>query len=813
MKIKIRNAYEKNLKHIDLDIERNTFTVITGLSGSGKTSLLKDTLYMEAQRQYLEAMSYQGIAKPKVGSIDQLSPAILIDQEDRNDNPRSTLGTQTDIYTSLRMIFEKLHQRACPHCGENFAAYEGREETEKIGAEFKVYTFCPQCQKRFDKLTRTDFSFNTKAGACPTCHGMGKSLAIQPTLYDDTRTLLDGAVKTWSSKPCAEYQTANYSALLKHLHIDVPVNQTLQQFTPQQLELLKFGINWSGFSEAERKKLPKKVADGKFEGVEPVIWRKIAENKEVPTSLKDFVKETICPDCHGEKLNPLSRSVTVNATRLPSLEHQDLSQVNQWIASLPQVYPSAALIQVQNYLLDIQTKIKRIAQVGLDYLSLGRPYGTLSGGEAQRIKLAAILDSKMTEMIIILDEPTVGLHPDDTEGIIQMIKQIRDRGNTVLVIEHDWQLIEAADEIIEIGPGSGTHGGEILAQGPLATLINNPASLAAQTLRPEFQQPSRQRTTKNQSLCITNAHANNLQNISVTIPRQALTVVTGVSGSGKSSLVFGTIGASAGLDNETIHWQENFSEMLTINQKRPNRNKRSVIVTYLGLFDAIRTRYHQKAKQMKLSLKPADFSFNAGNGRCPNCQGLGVIESNQLFFENQQLTCPVCQGSRFKEEILAVTINDLSITDLLSLTIDQAIAFFEANDLDAYPLQLLKKTNLSYISLGQTTDTLSGGEMQRLSLARVIARQKQPNALFLMDEPTTGMHTIDVAHFMAMIQSMIDQGNTFIFIEHNLEVIRQADYLIELGPNGGTQGGQLIFAGKFADFKKATTRTSKYLLE
>ncbi|MBL4951762.1 hypothetical protein JK635_05850 [Neobacillus sp. YIM B02564] len=447
MNIEIRNAYEKNLKHIHVEIPRNQLTVITGLSGSGKTTLLKDTLYMEAQRQYLETMSYQGIQKPKVGEIRNLSPAVIIDQEDRNENPRSTLGTQTDMYTDLRMIFEKLHHRECPNCKAEISASDSIEETEKINEKFTVYMYCPKCQYRMDKLTRSNFSFNTKEGACPTCNGLGKSLVIKNNLYQKDKTIVDGGVAIWA-KTYAEYQLKAYYALLRYLEIEIPQDVPLGDFTDEQFEILKQGIHSNMISNQQKKTLPTKVLEGKYEGVEPKIWRKIADKKSVPSSLKDYVEEGICPDCHGEKLNKLSRSATVLNQRLPEIEKWDLHRLLDWIKQIDQNTDDQKRALIQDYLLDLSTKIERISKVGLDYLSLNRPYTTLSGGEAQRLKLAAILDSQMTELIIILDEPTIGLHPSDTEGLISMIKKLKERGNTIITIEHDEEFIKHADSLV-----------------------------------------------------------------------------------------------------------------------------------------------------------------------------------------------------------------------------------------------------------------------------------------------------------------------------------------------------------------------------
>lgn len=810
MEIKIKDAYEKNLKHVDLNIPRNKLSVITGLSGSGKTTLLKDVIYTEAQRQYLETMNYQGIPKPKVEEIKNLSPAILIDQEDKNDNPRSTLGTQTDIYTDLRMLFEKLHQRTCPNCRAEICSSDSIEETEKVNDKFKVYMYCPQCDYRMEKLTRAHFSFNTKVGACPTCKGIGKQLVIKSNLYQKDKTILKGGVVIWPSN-YAEYQLKSFNALLDYLDISIPQNIVLREFTDEQFDILKHGIHSEQIPTDLKNHLPSKVAEGRFEGVETKVWEKIAEEKTVPQKFKNFVQEDVCLDCKGEKLNHLSRSVKVQGFRLPEIDEWDLKQILNWI---PKIKKSDNKITslVSNYILDIETKITRLNQLGLSYLSLNREYGTLSGGEAQRIKLAAVLDSKMTELIIILDEPSIGLHPSDIEGLLLMINAIKKRNNTVLIIEHDEMLVKQADYIIEIGPESGAFGGEIISSGTYNELLNDSKSLLFQSKLPNFKQTSYFRDITDDAVKIKDANKNNLKKVTLTLPANCLTVITGVSGSGKSSLLFDEIAASQLKDNQVVQWKNNFKDIIVINQKRPTRNKRSVIATYLDIFKEIRVLFGKKAKELKLPFSATDFSFNSGHGRCSECLGLGVIESNNLFFENTTLTCQSCLGKRYKEEVLNVKINNQSISDILNLSINGAIQFFKNHNLDSTPLTLLKKTNLNYISLGQPTDTLSGGEMQRLSLASVISKQKSNKYVFILDEPTIGMHKIDIYHFMVLIQQLVEDGNTFFFIEHNTDVIKQADYVIELGPNGGNKGGEIIFSGNISEFFQSNTITSNYFI-
>lgn len=810
MDIKIRNAYEKNLRNIDLDIPRNQFTVITGLSGSGKTTLLKDTLFLESQRQYLETMNYQGIPKPKVDEIKNLSPAIIIDQEDRNDNPRSTLGTQTELYTDLRMIFEKLHQRSCPYCHKTISASDSKEETEKIDGEFNVYMYCPHCHYRMEKLTRSHFSFNTTAGACPTCKGMGKSLVIEDRLYQKDKTIINGGVATWP-KAYAEYQLKSFYALLNHLEISLPENLSIKEFNNMQFDLLKYGIYSSKLTQEQKATLPTKVAEGKYEGVEPKIWQKIAEEKDIPKKLKPFIKEDTCVDCHGEKLNPLSRSVKVYNHRLPEIAKGDLKNVLNWVYEIKEHENEQSRSLVKDYLLDVETKIKRISKLGLAYLSLDRQYSTLSGGEMQRIKLAAVLDSQMTELIIILDEPTIGLHASDTAGLIAMISEIKTRNNTLLVIEHDEEVIKKADYVIEIGPESGEFGGKVVTTGTYDELLNNSHSLLFQSKRAIYQQNSYQRNTKQTAVKVQNAKTHNLKDLSLELPANCLSVITGVSGSGKSSLLLQEIARNPLEDSKTVQWNKGFKDLIVITQKRATRNKRSLIATYLDVFDNIRALFAKKSKKTNFPLSSSDFSFNSGNGRCPNCQGLGVVESNQLFFENIELICPICHGTRYKDEILEVKVDGYSISDVLDFSIEEAIGFFVRHGLNSKPLKFLTKTNLAYISLGQGTDSLSGGEMQRLRLTRTISKQKGNNHLFILDEPTTGMHKIDVFYFMELIQKLVKEGNTIFFIEHNLEVIKQADYIVELGPSGGDSGGEMIFAGDISQFRKTRTQTSVYL--
>ena len=462
--IKIENANEGNLKNVSLEIPKNQLVVFTGVSGSGKSTLLIDVLFNECQRQYLEAMSLQGIHKPKVDRIRGVSPAIVISQTDANKNPRSTVGTISDIYTDLRMVYEKLGVRACPYCGKIIKASDCKEETEKAGNDFFVYMYCCECGKRMDKITRTNFSFNTKEGACPTCEGLGKIHTIlKEQAVNEELSLEEGAVNYWEKK-YGEYQTAVLYAAFKHYGIPVPVNTPVQHFSELQKSILYDGI------ESERMKStfpnlapPKTVALGKFEGVLPILWRRFTEKNGDMKQFTPYFETIECPDCKGERLAESGRTVTVNGTRLPQLSNFSLEELNQWILELSASLTKQHENYVKAYLLDIRTKLNRFINVGLGYLSLDRQTVTLSGGELQRLRLAAILDSDLSGVIYILDEPTVGLHPKDTAGLIKILKKLRDLDNTVLVIEHDVDTMASADYIVDIGPGSGKYGGRVIA--------------------------------------------------------------------------------------------------------------------------------------------------------------------------------------------------------------------------------------------------------------------------------------------------------------------------------------------------------------
>lgn len=811
--IVISGAREGNLKSISLRIPREKLVVLTGVSGSGKSTLLIDVLFNECQRQYLEAMDLQGIRKPQVESIRGVSPAVCITQRGANRNPRSTVGTVTNIYTELRMLYEKLAVRNCPHCGASICAADCFETTEKRGGDFFVYMDCCVCGKRMDKLTRTQFSYNTKEGACPECQGLGQTLKVDRTgAVDERRSLEDGAVRFWAQK-YAEYQTAAFYAALRHYGLPVQPGTAVEAYSDLQKAVLYEGTSCSALQETfPNIAVPKTVAQGRFEGVEPMLWRRLQEKGGDAKGMEGYFLHTSCRACGGERLNPLSRGAAVRDVRLPQLSALSLDGLRRWLEKLEQELPSAHQKLVEPYLLDLQTKLRRLSDVGLGYLSLERQAGTLSGGETQRLRLAAALDSDITGIFYMLDEPTVGLHPQDTQGMIDVLKQLRDNGNTVLVIEHDPDVMRAADHIIDIGPGAGRHGGQVVGSGTLEELAAQPDSVTGAWLARHQPQKRTPRAGDGRRVKIRNACLHNLQNVDAEFPVRCLSAVTGVSGSGKSSLVFGVL-ADEREQRTHVAGLEHFSRVVVIEQEALVRMRRSNVATYTGLYSDIRSLFAATPQAKKLGLGAGAFSFNTKGGRCETCEGLGVVPNNLLFFADTEITCPVCGGRRFGEKVLSVRWNGKNISDILSLSVEEAMEMFAAERRLAARLHTLCGAGLGYLELGQTLTTLSGGEGQRLKLAKELMEQAQNNVLYLMDEPTVGLHPLDVEHFLALLNGMVEGGATVIAVEHNQQVIAASDWVVELGPGGGVDGGRAVFSGTPQELAACTESATGRFLE
>lgn len=824
--IQIIGAREGNLKNISLSIPRNKLVVLSGLSGSGKSTLAMDVIYKECQRQYLEAMGYQGIQKPKVDAILNLSPAIRISSGEYNRNPRSSVGTVTDIYTALRMVYEKLSERACPSCRQTIKSSDCKEVLEKAHSDFTVYMFCCECGYKMEKLTRSHFSFNTREGACEKCHGLGESLEVnlENVLCEDL-SLEDGAVAFWDAL-YKDYQIASLDMAFKAYGLEPVEHKAVKKFTIEQRQILLYGVESAEVKSIfPEMPIPKKVSDGKFEGVLTTLWRRISEKGGLSKQLEPYFRSTVCGACHGEKLSELSRSATLMSTGLSALTNLSLEELQTFMQRLTKSLSERETALVEPYLLDIETKVRRIANAGLGYLSLDRQTMTLSGGEAQRIKLAATLDSSLTGIIYIMDEPTIGLHQVDTAGIIKILKDLRNLGNTVIVIEHDTDVMKAADYIVDIGPGSGRCGGEVIAAGSLEALLKQDKSVTGSYLRRKKVPNIGIRKTDKGFVEVINANRFNLKNVNVKFPIGCLTSVTGVSGSGKSTLVFevlangttGTFGMNGSNPQNSkfnvVSGSEVFDKVIMVEQSALSRMKRSNVATYCDLYLEIRKIFGalDEAKEKGLDLK--HFSFNTKGGRCENCEGLGYVESNMLFFENIDVLCPVCGGNQFNEEVLSVAYKGYSIKEVLKLSVDEAVTLFDHHAKIKKILMLLQDVGLSYLELGQTLTTLSGGEGQRLKLAKELIVSENKRNLYLIDEPTTGLHPLDVEKFLVLLNRMVDAGNTVIVVEHSIQVIEASDWVIDLGPLGGIRGGQVIATGTPTDIAKVdNSQTGRALL-
>lgn len=782
--IVIKGAKENNLKDFTLSIPKNKLVVLTGPSGSGKSTLAMDTLFKECQRQYLESMGLQGIEKPNVDSIRGLSPAISVNQQVTNRNPRSTVGTVTDMYTSLRMIFEKIGRRQCPAC---------RKEM------MPTSNGCPYCRHRMDKLTRSHFSYNTTEGACQTCKGLGDVVNIhEASVFHLDRPIENGAVDLWKGR-YADYQIPIVKAAMAYYGVPIGEALPLKEYRPVQKAILYFGVESQEVKKYfPNRKPPRTVAEGKFEGVLTGMWRRFSEKEGKSAQADAYFYSETCPDCLGDRLNPISRSVTVAHRTIPQLVNQSLKELRQWIEQLEAALDQKGYFVVEAFIQDLRTKLTRIIKVGLGYLTLDRQTISLSGGEAQRLRLAALLDSALTGVLYVMDEPTVGLHPKDTLGLVRIMKNLRDLGNTVLVIEHDLDVMREADYIIDMGPGAGHIGGHVVGEGTLTDLIRQRDSVTGRYLREEGKITHNYRAGTGEYISAHRATVHNLKNITVAFPAGCLTVVTGVSGSGKSSLIFDVL--AKGNDKvhegfERVTGLEHFDQVVTVGQSPLSRMKRSNVATYTDVFTEIRNVFARlkEAKEKKLTAK--HFSFNTVGGRCEDCQGLGNVPTNMLFFPDMDVTCSTCKGRRFKQEILSVKYNGYTINDVLASSVENGLHLFNKEVKIKAILELLVEVGLGYLNMGQSLTTLSGGEGQRLKLARELMTKTNKRSLYLLDEPTTGLHPKDVQQLLKLLHRLVDAGNTVISVEHNSEFIRSADWIVDLGPEGGAAGGRVIAEG------------------
>lgn len=917
-KIIIRGAREHNLKNIDLDLPRNKLIVISGLSGSGKSSLAFDTLFAEGQRRYMESLSSYArqflgtMDKPDVDMIEGLSPAISIEQKSTNKNPRSTVGTITEIYDYYRLLFARAGHAHCPNCGREIreqpvdtiidtimswedgtkiqilapvirgkkgehtkiledalksgfarARIDGvvtnLDETIKLDKQkkhtieiivdriilsgdvrkrladsvetalesangiivvtrrvqdkdeevfFSQKNACPDCGISIPELQPRLFSFNNPFGACPECTGLGEKMEwdLKKIIPDDSMSFNDGGLAFYN--PESEWNHSMFEAVAKagNFSLDTPINQlTKEQFDFLWNGDLEKNIHWiykkqsgEGYSEYNRP-WPGVLADMKRRHAE--AW---GENQRIRIEEK-FMSVSECSTCHGKRLRQEALGVTVGGKNIHELTQLSVQESIDFFNSL-QLSPSEQQIASQ-VLKEINSRLKFLKNVGLDYLTLERSAESLSGGEAQRIRLATQIGSALTGVMYILDEPSIGLHQRDNQRLIDTLTYLRDQQNTVIVVEHDEQTLRTADYLVDIGPGAGIHGGNVVACGTPQEVMKVAESKTGQYLAGTLfmEIPKQRRKGNGNFLSLKGVKEHNLKNVSVDIPLGTFTCITGVSGSGKSTLMsdvlYPLVSNALMRTNypvgsyESVSGIEVLDKVINIDQSPIGRTPRSNPATYVGVFDSIRDLFAELPEAKANGYSKGRFSFNVKGGRCENCQGSGTITIEMNFLPDVFITCDVCNGKRFNKETLEVLYKGKSINDVLNMTIEEACDFFVSIPHISRKLETLKSVGLGYIQLGQSALTLSGGEAQRVKLATELARVSTGKTLYIMDEPTTGLHFADVKQLMNVIQRLVDQGNSVLMIEHNLDVICQADYIIDLGPEGGFRGGNIIATG------------------
>lgn len=925
-KIIIKGAREHNLKGIDLEIPRNKLVVITGLSGSGKSSLAFDTLYAEGQRRYVESLSsyarqfLEQMSKPKVDYIEGLSPAISIEQRKASSNPRSTVATLTEIYDYLRLLFAHIGEPHCYKCGrkiqpqtiENMSSQimqfkegsliqimsplvRGRKgeyrdlleevkregylrvridgktrlleedifldknkkhtieivvdrlevkkgmetrladslETasnrsgglvlviQKIGKEEKEHIFsrhfaCPQCGVSYEEISPRMFSFNSPYGACPVCNGLGTQQSIDPDLVvpDKTKSLSQGAIVPWEegvgfyrwARTAARYYFRRIASLARHYGFSL---DTSFQDLPERIQkILLYGSDSEEIKFTERRGEEFYEYWASFEGVIPNLERRYKESDSsyVQEEISKYIRETPCPECKGARLRKESLAVTLKGISIYDVVKLSIKESNAFFSHLK--LNSRQQLIAGEILKEIKKRLGFMVSVGLDYLTLDRRVGTLSGGEAERIRLATQIGSGLVGVIYILDEPTIGLHQRDNKRLLDTLKELRDIGNTIIVVEHDRSTIEAADYIIDLGPGAGEHGGKVVVSGSLQDIINCKTSLTGKYLRGELKislPASRRQPRDNRYLQIIGAEEHNLKKISIKFPLGTFICVTGVSGSGKSTLVEEILYRALARHfyksrmkpgkYEKIEGVHFIDKVIVIDQSPIGRTPRSNPATYTGLFTPIRQLFSQLEEARMRGYQQGRFSFNVKRGRCQRCKGEGMIKIEMQFLPDVYVPCDVCKGKRYSKETLQIKYKGKNIAEVLDLTVEEALKFFRNIPQVRRKLETLNDVGLGYIHLGQPATTLSGGEAQRVKLSRELSKIGTGKTLYILDEPTTGLHFADIEKLLSVLNRLVDKGNTVLVIEHNPDVIKVADYIIDLGPEGGEEGGELVACG------------------
>jgi len=820
--ITIRGARLHNLKNVSFSIPKNRFIVFTGLSGSGKSTMAFDTLHKEGQRQYIESLGLMMfVSRPPLESVTGMSPTISVDQSNSNRSPRSTFGTATDVYTYLRVVFARIGHRPCPNCGADVPPlHESDEAPEMIwddenslDGEPESYVSCPNCGHMLLALDMGSFSFNKPEGACPACTGLGKIYTANLKLVlDEDKSVNEGAVLLWDQR-LISYHLGTLLAAGEHYGFTFDPDTPVRELPQAQRDLLLYGVESPQFRRHfPQVAPPKTVSQGRFEGAVTNLLRRHEQraaegDSDYLNKLEQMLVLQTCPECDGTRLRPEARAVHVAGRTIVEVSQMSLDRLAEWIEELPSVLPAEDWLLAEPITLPLVERIRRLREVGLGYITLERGTPSLSAGEARRLRLASLLSSGLTGVLYVLDEPTIGLHPRDNARLVKMVRALRDLGNTVLVIEHDMEIIGSADWIVDFGPGAGRFGGEIVAQGPPDVVAETPGSITGQYLAgtARIPVPERRRPLNGNGLTVRGARVHNLKNITVRFPHRALVAVTGVSGSGKSSLMFDIVDLAARQrfygastppgDHDGIDGWVHFDKIITIDQSPLSRSTRSNAATYTDAYTPIREAFAAQPEARERGLTARHFSFNVPGGRCDRCEGAGVLPVEMYFLPDVMVRCPVCRGRRFKREVLAVKYKGYDISEVLEMTIEEALSLFEDVPAVKARLELMAETGMGYLQLGQPAATFSGGEAQRVKLAKELARRSTGRTLYLLDEPTTGLHPADTAHLIALLQRLVDAGNTVIVVEHNLDVIKCADWVIDLGPEGGEAGGEIVAEG------------------
>jgi excinuclease ABC subunit A len=819
--ITIRGARLHNLKNINLDIPKNKLVVLTGLSGSGKSTLGFDILNKEGMRQYMESLGMvtDGLTKPQGMTITGLSPSISVDQHLTNHSPRSTVGTATEVFTYLRVLFARLGHRPCPKCGKDvppptfeFAEDELPDDADEMQTINPEDSFpCPHCGAPIPEMGMANFSFNKPAGACPTCTGLGMvRQVVISRMLDEEKSIPENGIVWWDEFHINYYTQILQSASL-YYGLDLDINKPLKDFTLEQRDLVLYGTQSPKFMKHfPDKKPPKTNNQGSFEGIVTNLLRRYdehAENEAYRAKLEPYFSSQTCPDCAGTRLRPESRAVTVAGKNIITVSRFPLNDLDAWLKTLAPQFSSQEMLIAVAILDDLDERLHRLLEVGVGYLTLERSSPSLSAGEAQRLRLASLLGSGLTGVLYVLDEPTIGLHQRDTQSLIRVLRRLRDLGNTVLVIEHDLEMMRAADYLVDIGPGAGKHGGEVVAAGTPEEVMHNSASLTGQYLSGEksASMPMHRRNLNGRELTINGARQFNLQNVTVSLPLRMLVAVTGVSGSGKSSLIFEVLDKALRQrlnraneepgKHDQIDGIDQLDKIITIDQEHIGRIPRSNAATYSDAFTPIREAFAGMDEARKRKFTPRHFSFNVPGGRCERCEGSGTLTVKMHFLPDVEVRCPACHGRRFTRETLAVKYAGYDISQVLDMTVEEALEVFKNIQAIASRLKVMSDVGLGYLQLGQPATTLSGGEAQRVKLAKELGRKSTGRTLYLLDEPTTGLHPDDTGRLLVVLQRLVDAGNSVFVVEHNLDLVKAADWVIDLGPEGGVSGGKVIAEG------------------